>query len=291
MKYRDTIFIYALKRKSIPEHRVATDLKALLKPRSPARNVTGDIGKVDVVVLTKNSEEQLERCLSAIYRNVPVNQLIIVDGYSTDKTLDIVEKFEKKHHNVLLLQDMGWRGQARQIGIENVKTEWFMFVDSDAELCNGWFKKARAFVAPNVGAVWGIEVWSVMTNSKFLRLFLQITMSIFQTRGGTHDLLVRREAVREIKIPGSLHSYEDAFIKDWINSKGYDVVATYNPYCIHHRPSVVWNIKSGVNIAQTEIRAGLFHKYPKLFLSYGFYIAYFTYQSLLRAALPFKTAK
>jgi glycosyltransferase involved in cell wall biosynthesis len=291
VKYRDTIFIYALKGKSILDHRVATDLKALLKARSPAKDATGDIGKVDVVVLTKNSEEQLERSLSAVYRNVPVNRLIIVDGYSTDRTLGIVKKFEKKHHNVLLIQDKGWRGQARQIGIEHVKTKWFMFVDSDAELCSGWFEKARDFIAPNVGAVWGIEVWSVMTNSKFLRLFLQITMSIFQTRGGTHDLLVRREAVREIKIPGSLHSYEDAFIKDWINSKGYKVVATYNPYCIHHRPSVVWNIKSGVNIAQTEIRAGLFHKYPKLLLSYGFYIAYFTYQSLLKAALPFKTAK
>jgi glycosyltransferase involved in cell wall biosynthesis len=266
-------------------------LKALLKARSPARDSTGDIGKVDVVVLTKNSEEQLERSLRAVYRNVPVNRLIIVDGYSTDRTLEIVKKFEKKHHNILLIQDKGWRGQARQIGIEHVKTKWFIFVDSDAELCNGWFEKAQDFIAPNVGAVWGIEVWSVMTNSKFLRLFLQITMSIFQTRGGTHDLLVRREAVREIKIPGSLHSYEDAFIKDWINSKGYKVVATYNPYCIHHRPSVVWNIKSGVNIAQNEIRAGLFHKYPKLLLSYGFYIAYFTYQSLLKAALPFKTAK
>jgi glycosyltransferase involved in cell wall biosynthesis len=291
VKYRDTIFIYALKRKSILDHRVATDLKALLKARSPARDATGDIGKVDVVVLTKNSEEQLERSLSAVYRNVPVNRLIIVDGYSTDGTLDIVKKFEKKHHNVLLIQDKGWRGQARQIGIEHVETQWFMFVDSDAELCNGWLKKARDFIAPNVGAVWGIEVWSVMTNSKFLRLFLQITMSIFQTRGGTHDLLVRREAVREIKIPSSLHSYEDAYIKDWINKKGYKVIATYNPYCIHHRPSVIWSIKSGVNIAQTEIRAGLFHRYPKLFLSYGFYIAYFTYQSLLKAALPFKAPK
>jgi len=292
MKYRDTIFIYALKRKAYRTRSlVANDLKSLLKVRSLERESTRDIGKVDVVVLTKNSEEQLERCLRAVYRNVPVNRLIVVDGYSTDRTIDIVKKFEKKHHNILLLQDKGWRGQARQIGINHVETEWFMFVDSDAELCNGWFERARNFIAPSVGAIWGIEVWSVMTNSMFLRLFLQITMSIFQTRGGTHDLLVRREAVKEIKIPVSLHSYEDAYIKEWINQKGYEVVATYNPYCIHHRPSIVWNIKSGVNIAQSEIRAGLFHKYPKLFLSYGFYIAYFTYQSLLKAALSFKTAK
>ena len=280
-----------LKAEGILNRWVAIDLKTLLKAQSPKGEATGDVGKVDVVVLTKNSEEQLERCLGAIYRNVPVNRLIIVDGYSTDRTLDIVRKFEKEYHNVLLIQDRGWRGQARQIGIEHVETEWFMFVDSDAELCNGWFEKAKDFVAPGVGALWGIEVWSVMTNSKFLRLFLQITMSIFQTRGGTHDLLIRREAVKEIKIPASLHSYEDAYIKDWIDKKGYKVVATYNPYCIHHRPLVVWNIKSGINIAQSEIRAGLFYKYPKLFLSYGFYIAYFAYQSLPKTVLPFKASK
>jgi glycosyltransferase involved in cell wall biosynthesis len=260
-----------------------------LTPVNPVRqsarkkNAT-DIGKVDVVVLTKNSEEQLERCLNAVYKNVPVNRLIVVDGYSADRTLDIVRKFKKKHRNVVLIQDSGWRGKARQIGIENVQTEWFMFVDSDAELCDGWFEKAKRFIAKDVGAVWGIEVWSVITNPRLLRLFLQITMSIFQTRGGTHDLLVRSEVVKDLQIPVNLHSFEDAYIKEWITKKGYRVVATYNPYCIHHRPSVVWSMKSGINIAVSEIRAGLFHKYPNLLLSYGFYIAYFVYQNLRKAS-------
>ena len=261
-------------------------MRGLLKaPRSKGSSEKG-IGKVDVVVLTKNSQEQLERCLNAVYRNTPINRLIVVDGYSKDRTLEIVRKFDKKHHNVLLIQDKGWRGKARQIGIEKVETEWFMFVDSDAELCNNWFEKAKAFITPEVGAVWGIEVWSVIKNPRILRLFLQITMSIFQTRGGTHDLLVRRDVVKDIKIPPDLHSFEDAFIKEWINKKGYRVIATYNPYCIHYRPSVVWSIKSGINIAQSEIRCGLFRKYPKLLLSYGFYIAYFAYQNLRKASLP-----
>lgn len=261
-------------------------MRGLLKAPSPKGSSGKGIGKVDVVVLTKNSQEQLERCLDAVYRNVPVNRLIVVDGYSTDRTVEIVKEFDKKHHNVLLIQDKGWRGKARQIGIGKVKTEWFIFVDSDAELCANWFEKAKAFITPEVGAVWGIEVWSVIKNPRLLRLFLQITMSIFQTRGGTHDLLVRRDAVKGIRIPPDLHSFEDAFIKEWINKKGYKVLATYNPYCIHYRPSVVWSIKSGINIAQSEIRCGLFHKYPNLLLSYGFYIAYFMYQNLRKASLP-----
>jgi glycosyltransferase involved in cell wall biosynthesis len=261
---------------------VTTDLKAPLKVRSSGEERTEGVGKVDVVVLTKNSEEQLEGCLCAIYQNVPVNRLIIVDGFSTDKTLDIVKEFEKQHRKVLLIQDRGWRGRARQIGIEHVETEWFMFVDSDVELCQRWLEKAKDFVTAQVGAVWGIEVWSVIKNLRFLRLFLQMTMSIFQARGGTHDLLVRHEAVKDITIPDTLHSFEDAYIKEWITKKGYKVIATYNPYCIHYRPSAVWSIKAGIDLAQSAIRARMLHKYPKLLLPYGFFTAYFVYQNLRR---------
>ena len=83
---------------------------------------------VDVVIITKNSEHMLNECLRSVYENVPVNRLIVVDGHSTDKTLEIVHKFQKKHGNVLMVQDNGNRATARQKGIEQVKTEWFMFV-------------------------------------------------------------------------------------------------------------------------------------------------------------------
>ena len=77
---------------------------------------------VDVVIITKNSERMLNECLNSVYKNVPVNHLIVVDGYSTDKTLDIVRLFQKKHGNVLLIPDKGTRATARQKGIDHVKT-------------------------------------------------------------------------------------------------------------------------------------------------------------------------
>ncbi len=44
---------------------------------------------VDVVLLTKNSDYLLEKCITSIYENIPVNNLIVVDGFSTDRTMDI----------------------------------------------------------------------------------------------------------------------------------------------------------------------------------------------------------
>ena len=100
------------------------------------------MGSVDVVLLTKNSEKVLEKCLESVYQNVPVNQLIVVDGYSTDGTLGILDGFNRKYHNVTVTFDKGTRATAREKGIQQVKTDWFMFVDSDVVVCKNWYEKA-----------------------------------------------------------------------------------------------------------------------------------------------------
>ena len=233
---------------------------------------------VDVVIITKNSERMLSECLKSVYKNVPVNRLIIIDGYSTDNTLQIVSQFQKKHGNVLIIQDKGTRATARQKGIDHVETEWFMFVDSDAVLCQDWFKKAEKHLAETVGAVWGIEVWSTIRNPLMLKMFLLVTRKIFDLRGGTHDTLVRTDLVKDIEIPKILHVFEDAYIKDWITQKGYELIVCYIPYCIHFRPASVWTIRGSLNIIADAIRVGRLTLLFKLTFAYGLYTAYSMYQ-------------
>ncbi|MEM4898117.1 MAG: hypothetical protein QXR18_07950 [Pyrobaculum sp.] len=43
----------------------------------------------------------------------------------------------------------------------------------------------------------------------------------FQNSGGLHDTLLRREAIEGIKIPPWLHVYEDAYVKKYIECKGW----------------------------------------------------------------------
>jgi glycosyltransferase involved in cell wall biosynthesis len=242
--------------------------------------LTGE--RVDVVVLTRNSERLLRRCLRSIYRNVPVDRLIVVDGYSTDATVGIVNEFQKRYGNVVLIRDSGTRGNARERAIREVKTDWFMFVDSDVILCNGWFAKAAKLMKGNVGAIWGVEIWSVLRNMRILKLFERVTMKIFEKRGGTHDLLVRREAVEGIRIPDHLHTYEDSYIKSWICKNGYEAIPVYEPYCIHYRPEIVWTFKKSIDLIASDLKFAV--RYPQLLLSYGFYAAIVLHQSLSRGA-------
>ncbi|MEM2103376.1 MAG: glycosyltransferase family 2 protein [Candidatus Bathyarchaeia archaeon] len=238
------------------------------------------VKKIDVVVLTKNSERILEECLNSIYRNIPVNRLIIVDGYSTDSTLKIVEKFREKYGNVVLLMDRGTRGSARMKGINEVKTEWFAFVDSDVVLCEKWFEKAKKFLREDVGGVWGVEIWDGLQNSATLKPFLKIIKKIFDLRGGTHDLLLRFETVKGISIPDALHVYEDAFIKDWIEKKGFKLVVTYDPYCVHYRNPEVWTIKGNICLFIENLRYWPVWKLTRLFAAYTVCTAYALYRNM-----------
>jgi hypothetical protein len=94
-------------------------------------------------------------------------------------------------------------------------------------------------------------------------------------------MLIRTDLVKDIRIPRNLHVFEDSYIMDWISSKGYRVVACYNPYCIHYRPEDVWTLKGSLSIIADAIRFGSLKLLSRLVFAYGFYSVYSVYQLLM----------
>jgi glycosyltransferase involved in cell wall biosynthesis len=240
---------------------------------------------VDVVVLTKNSEHLLSKCLASIYKNVPVKNLIVVDGYSTDRTLKIVNKANEEHGNVLVLSMNGTRAKAREAAIRLVTTDWFMFVDSDVLLSRDWFAKAQRNVDDDVGAIWGLNIDvipNVTKDRRFIKLQSLIARQCFYLRGGTHDALIRREAVEGIKIPEQLHSYEDAYIMDWVKRGGYKAVVGDEVYCLHFKPPGNWNLENGVSEAILELKCGLVYSHN---YEYVVYYPFFLFQWFMHLSM------
>jgi len=234
---------------------------------------------IDVAILTMNSDGMLKECINSVYMNVPVNNLIIVDGCSTDSTQSIVEGFQQQYGNIIFIQQKGTRASARQKAIQLVKSNWFMFVDSDVILSKNWLAQAEKLVRDNVGAIWGIEIWSVLREKSILALFERVTLKIFARRGGTHDMLIRRETVEDIKIPFQLHTYEDAYIKSWIEKKGFSVLGVYQPYCIHFRADSVWTARKHIELVVSDLK--FVSRRPAILLPYLFYSAVIVYQITL----------
>jgi len=207
--------------------------------------------KVDVVILTKNSERLLKACLESIYENVPVNRLIVIDAFSVDNTLKILDKFNVKYGNIKIVQEKGSRGKARDIGIREVETEWFMFVDSDAILCEDWFKKASRHIHKSIGAIWGVSIEGDVKSKPVVKVVQWMAARTFDIRGCCKDILIRHDAVKDIHIPSKLHTLEDAYLKEWIIAKNYKVIISYESYCRHYK--TMNNLLSKENIMSTIV--------------------------------------
>lgn len=86
--------------------------------------------KLSVVVCVRNEEERLRDCLESVYKNKP-DEVILVDGDSTDKTIEVarefphIQIFESKNSN--LTRD-------RQIGLDLAKNQYIAMVDADHRL-------------------------------------------------------------------------------------------------------------------------------------------------------------
>jgi glycosyltransferase involved in cell wall biosynthesis len=236
---------------------------------------------IDVVMLTKNSEHLLEKCLESIYQNVPVNRLIVVDGFSTDKTNEILNEAKNRYGNVTILMVNGSRARARQRGIAEAKTDWFLFADSDVVLSKHWYIKAQESMRDDVGAVWGVNIDTIsdMKDKRVVKLQTLVATECFNLRGGTHDTLVRRDLVADIRIPEELHTYEDAYIINWIKAKGYKAVVGKDIYCLHYKPPTNWSPSNAVSGAILELKYGLIYsKNFRNIIYYPFFTCYWFLQ-------------
>jgi hypothetical protein len=92
---------------------------------------------VDVIIPIIHTNELWRTNLHSIYREIPVNRLLLGDGGCIDNSLEIAREFPRvevlDHRNFTSL------GYSIRHLIEAVTTEWFVYLHSDVYLPPGWF--------------------------------------------------------------------------------------------------------------------------------------------------------
>jgi tetratricopeptide (TPR) repeat protein len=116
----------------------------------PAEGLT-----VSLCMIVKDEEAMLPRCLAAIADHV--DELIVVDTGSSDRTVEIAASFGARvlHHE--------WDGDfsaARNVGLDAATSDWLMYLDADEVLVEGDGPRLRELL----GHTWREGFWLTETN-------------------------------------------------------------------------------------------------------------------------------
>ena len=86
---------------------------------------------VSIITVTFNAEADLEKCIKSVISQTYTNiEFIIIDGGSTDGTLDIIEKYKKNISYSISEKDKGIY-DAWNKGVSVANGEWIAFLGSD----------------------------------------------------------------------------------------------------------------------------------------------------------------
>ena len=82
------------------------------------------MAKLSVMILTKNEESCIAECLESVKW---ADEIIVVDDESTDKTVEIVKKYNVK----LFFRKMDIEGKHRNWGYAQAQNQWVLSLDAD----------------------------------------------------------------------------------------------------------------------------------------------------------------
>ena len=103
--------------------------------------------KISIVIATYNAGNTIERCINSIIPQLDDNsEFVIIDGGSTDATLQIINKYKKNISYTISEPDKGIY-DAWNKGIKASKGEWILFIGADDMLEPDALKNYREYLA------------------------------------------------------------------------------------------------------------------------------------------------
>lgn len=125
--------------------------------------------RISVVVPVLNEEQSIRALLEGLLRQTrPPDEIVIVDGGSTDATPRIVEQYKAQTPRVRLIREPNaLPGRGRNVGAANATHEWLAFIDAGVRPATDWLAgiTERAESDPSVDVVYG--AWEPVTDSFF----------------------------------------------------------------------------------------------------------------------------
>ena len=184
---------------------------------------------ISAIILTYNEEPRLRECLTSA---AWCDEVVVVDGYSTDDTVAVAREFTDK----VFLSDRlgpskpGGFAEQRNFGLEQASCEWVFFLDADERFTPDLAKEIRQRFHNGIGA--DVTIFRVRRREHFFGVYTPYTHGeAWQTRmlrrgAAKWDARLVHEGLETKGKTDSLDGYLLHFSKDSIR----DYLTTQNRY-------------------------------------------------------------
>ncbi len=135
---------------------------------------------ISVIIPAYNEEEYIGECLSAL-KNCKTNdyEIIIVDGKSTDRTVEICRSYTDR---IIIEEEKEGIGPARNKGAAQAKGEIVAFLDADSIPCEGWLDIIQESFTHGIDALGGPTFYGRLKYDLFSRAVFLVN-NITKLRG------------------------------------------------------------------------------------------------------------
>ncbi len=191
---------------------------------------------LSLCMIVKNEEEYLPRCLASVQG--VVDEIIIVDTGSTDRTVEIARSFGAKvfHHP--------WRGdfsEARNVSLEHATGDWILFLDADEELVEEDRDKLRDLLHDRINEGFYLSEINFVGEQPGMEAVVNMAFRLFRNR-------------KEYRFTGAIHEQIVACIQRRNPNVGFSQVRI-NHYGYLNKPSVEKNkISRNLDILLKEVQ-------------------------------------
>ncbi len=174
---------------------------------------------ISVIILTKNEEKNILDCLEGLKA---VGEIIVIDDYSEDRTIEVIKKFKSRKIKVFQHHlDLDFSEQ-RNFGLSKVKNEWVLFVDADERVSPDLLKEIEysikdteknGFLIKRTDIIWGKKIkFGESGNIKLLRLAKK---NEGKWTGKVHEVWCIKGEVGELQ--NDLTHFPHQTIKEFLN--------------------------------------------------------------------------
>lgn len=169
---------------------------------------------ITACLIVKNEEDMLRRCLESLQGGV--DEIVIVDTGSTDKTKEIAKEFTNKVYDFEWTDDFA---EARNYAASHATGEWIIAIDADECVDPENFKAAMEEIKEDSGKydTYAVEIISFLEESSVVNNMARIYRNndVLYFEGAIHEQLVKKGEKQKLVL-SSVKLYHYGYLKNVI---------------------------------------------------------------------------